>query len=286
MHETVRTHDVTLRAGAVVLRPLTEGDWGLVLGWWNDPEIACYSDSNEGEYSLGQVQKIMRSISRSAYCFVIEFESRPVEECWLQQMNVGRVLRRYPGLECRRIDIEIQKDFWDRGIGSTAIGLLVEFGFESERADGTFAMDVGQENGRSLRAFGKCGFGVEGVVGERFDLVVWGMRRHEAPVGLGRRGGLGARKTPHGIPVGTSEAASPPGEGEDGDGAEKIERRLAGRRPRPYARPARTVGGLGVVARKRPVGNRPVRRLWDGRGRLGGLGVGGVPGVWFDRLTR
>ena len=34
-----------------------------------------------------------------------------------------RILRRYPGLDCRRIDIEIQKGLWDRGIGSTAIGL-------------------------------------------------------------------------------------------------------------------------------------------------------------------
>ena len=170
----VRRHDVTLGAGAVVLRPLTEGDWELVLGWWNDPEIASYSDSNEGEYSLGQVQKIMRSISRSAYCFVIEFEGRPVGECWLQEMNMERILRRYAGLDCRRIDIEIQKDFWDRGIGSTAIGLLVGFGFDTEGADGIFAVDVGEENGRSLRAFGKSGFVEEGEREGRFDLVVWG----------------------------------------------------------------------------------------------------------------
>ena len=94
-------------------------------------------------------------------------------ECWLQEMNVERVLRRYPGLDCRRIDIEIQKDFWDRGIGSTAIGLLVGFGFEAEGADGIFAVDVGEENGRSLRAFGKKGFVEEGEREGRFDLVVW-----------------------------------------------------------------------------------------------------------------
>ena len=49
----LRIHDVTLGAGAVVLRPLTEGDWELVVGLWNDPEVASYSDANEGEYSLG-----------------------------------------------------------------------------------------------------------------------------------------------------------------------------------------------------------------------------------------
>ncbi len=169
----LRIHDVTLRAGSVRLRPLTEDDWELVVGLWNDPEVAYYSDEEPRTYTTEQVQGIVRGISWTGFCFVIEFEGRPVGECWLQEMNVERILRRYPGLDCRRIDIEIQKDSWDRGIGSTAIGLLVSFGFEAEGADGIFAVDVGEENGRSLRAFGKNGFEVDGVEGKRFDLVVW-----------------------------------------------------------------------------------------------------------------
>ena len=182
--ERVRTHDVTLQAGAVGLRPLNEGDWELVLGWWNDAEIAYFSDSNWGAYSLAQVQGIVRGISRTAFCFIIEFEGRPVGECWLQEMNVERVLRRYPGLDCRRIDIEIQKDHWGRGIGSTAIGLLVAFGLESEGADAIFAMDVADDNPRSLRAFEKAGFALYDTVAQpeeararvSYDLVVWAKR--------------------------------------------------------------------------------------------------------------
>ncbi len=188
----VRRHDVTLRAGAVNLRPLTEGDWGLVLGWWNDAEIAYFSDSNEGAYSLAQVQGIVRGISRTAFCFVIEFEGRPVGECWLQQMNMERILRRYPGLDCRRIDIEIQKDHWGRGIGSTAIGLLVGFGFETEGADAIFAMDVAGDNPGSRRAFEKAGFElydtVEQPAGARaslsHDLVIW-KQAHRRKAGRG-----------------------------------------------------------------------------------------------------
>ena len=181
----VRRHDVRLRAGAVTLRPLTEGDWGLVLGWWNDPEIAYYSDEEPRTYTTEQVQGIVRGISWAGFCFVIEFEGTAVGECWLQEMNVERILRRYPGLDCRRIDIEIQKDFWDRGIGSTAIGLLVGFGFEAEGADGIFAVDVGEENGRSLRAFRKAGFGVDGEREGRFDLVVWGDEEASSACGVG-----------------------------------------------------------------------------------------------------
>ena len=182
--DRLRTHEVTLWSGMVALRPLTEDDWGLVVGWWNDPEIAAYSDSNEGPYSLGQVQKIMRGLSRCAYCFVIEFEGRPLGECWLQEMNLERVLRRNPGLDCRRIDIEIEKAYWGRGIGTAAIRMLTEFGFETEEADAIFAIDVAGDNPRSRKAFEKAGFELYDTVSKtagarvnvRHDLVIWSKR--------------------------------------------------------------------------------------------------------------
>ena len=156
--DRLRTHDVTLRSGHVVLRPLTEDDWDLVVGWWNDPEISYYADSNESEYSRAQVQEIVRGISRRAYCFVIEFEGRPVGECWLQEMNMKRILERNPGLDCRRIDLAIEKASWGQGIGTAAIRLLVGFGFETEEADAIFAMEIADYNTRSRRAFEKVGF--------------------------------------------------------------------------------------------------------------------------------
>ena len=126
----------------------------------------------------------MRGISKHAFCFVIEFESRPVGECWLQEMNLERVLRRNPGLDCRRIDIEIEKAYWGRGIGTAAIRLLVDFGFERERADAIFAMDVADDNQRSRRAFEKAGFELYETVSKpagarvnvRHDLVIWSKR--------------------------------------------------------------------------------------------------------------
>jgi len=185
--DRLRTHEVRLRSGPVTLRPLTEDDWVLVLGWWNDPEIASDADSNEGPYSLRQVQKIMRDISSHAYCFVIEFNGRPVGECWLQEMNLERILRRNPGLDCRRIDIEIEKAYWGRRIGTAAIRMLVEFGFERKGADAIFAMDVADDNPRSRRAFEKAGFELYDTVSKsagahekvRHDLVIWSKRHVE-----------------------------------------------------------------------------------------------------------
>lgn len=182
--DRLRTHEVRLRSGPVTLRPLTEDDWGLVLGWWNDPEIAYYADEEPSEYTLAQVQEIVRGISQKAFCFVIEFEGRPVGECWLQEMNVQRILDRNPGLDCRRVPLEIEKAYWGRGIGTAVIRLLVEFGFETEGADAIFAMDVADYNTGSRRAFEKAGFELYDTVSKpvgarvnvRHDLVVWSKR--------------------------------------------------------------------------------------------------------------
>ena len=180
----LRTHRVTLRSGPVTLRPLTEDDWDFVVGWWNDPEIAYYADADDGEYTLAQVQEIVRGISQKAYCFVIEFEGWPVGECWLQEMNVQRILDRNPGLDCRRVPLEIEKAHWGRGIGTATIRLLVEFGFESERADAIFAMEIADYNTRSRRAFERVGFELYDTVAQpagararvRHDLVIWSKR--------------------------------------------------------------------------------------------------------------
>ena len=189
MRDRLRTHDVTLGEGPVTLRPLTEDDWDLVVGWWNDPDIASYADAEPSVYSHTQVQEIVRGISDSAYCFVIEFKGRPVGECWLQEMNVQRILDRNPGLDCRRVPLEIEKDYWGRGIGTAAIRLLVEFGFETEGAEAIFAMDVADYNPGSRRAFEKAGFELYDTVPQppgdrasvRHDLVIWADRRSGGP---------------------------------------------------------------------------------------------------------
>ena len=99
-------------------------------------------------------------------------------------MNLERVLRRNPGLDCRRIDIEIERAHWDKGIGTAAIRMLVEFGFETDGAVAIFAMDVADDNPRSRRAFERAGFELYATVPQaanactsiRHDLVLWSKR--------------------------------------------------------------------------------------------------------------
>ena len=41
------THDVVLRGDCVVLRPMTEADWDLLLMWNNDAEVMEFADHDE-----------------------------------------------------------------------------------------------------------------------------------------------------------------------------------------------------------------------------------------------
>jgi aminoglycoside 6'-N-acetyltransferase len=162
--EHLRQHSVTLHAERLILRPMGEGDWPLLLAWSNDAEILYYSEGDDlTHYDLADVQRVYRAISRQAFCFIIERDGAAIGECWLQRMNLARLLQQYPGLDCRRIDLVIgEKSLWNQGIGTQVIRLLTAFGFEEERADAIFACDVADYNPRSRRAFQRAGFDVCG----------------------------------------------------------------------------------------------------------------------------
>ncbi|MCC7146494.1 MAG: GNAT family N-acetyltransferase [Phycisphaeraceae bacterium] len=139
---------------------MTEDDWPLLLPWNQDPQLLFLTEGtgNPKSYTLAQIQNIYRTVSQHAYNFMIEHQNQPIGECWLQEMNLAHVTARYPGKDCRRIDLMIgAKTFWGQGIGSTVIDMLCEFGFGAEKADLIFGL-VGSHNPRSRRTFEKNGF--------------------------------------------------------------------------------------------------------------------------------
>ncbi len=157
--QQIRPHDVILREGRHVLRPMTEHDWPLLVALNNDPEVLYYAEGDDvASRSLDEVQAIYRHVSQTAFCFVIEHDGAAVGDCWLQQLNLQRLRERFPGLDCRRIDLEIERASWGRGIGGTAVRLLLGLAFDREGADAVFACDVADYNGASRRLFERAGF--------------------------------------------------------------------------------------------------------------------------------
>ena len=157
--DILRAHNVTLTSGSIVLRPMTEDDWDILLKWNSDAEVLYYAaggDVTGG--SLEDVQDLYRSVSQTAICFITEVDGKPIGDCWLQKMNMRRLLDLFPDRDCRRIDLVIgEKDYWNKGIGSEVIGMLTRFGFEDEHADAIFGIVYGH-NPRSRRAFEKNGY--------------------------------------------------------------------------------------------------------------------------------
>jgi len=147
---------------------MTEEDLDVLAVWNSDPEVLYYSEGNDvTTYTLKQVQEIYISVSQNAFCFIIEIDDKPIGECWLQKMNLKRILDKYPDLDCRRIDLMIgDKKYWGIGVGTEAIRLLTEFGFLKEGVDMIFGCDIADYNIRGLRAFQKVGYEIVAKIKE------------------------------------------------------------------------------------------------------------------------
>ena len=157
--EIIKAHDITLFIDNLTFRPMNDSDFDILLKWNNDAEVLYFCEGDDVESrSLEDVQGIYGYVSKTAFCFIIEYDGFPIGECWLQQMNVDNIIEKYLGLDLRRIDIMIgEKDYWGKGLGTKIIKRLVKFGFIEEKADMIFYMP-GDYNTRSIRAAEKAGF--------------------------------------------------------------------------------------------------------------------------------
>src|SRR5215475_10554686 len=167
MSMRLKEHGITLHGNQVTLRPMTENDWDVLLKWNSDPAVLYYSEGSDVKsYDLEQVQGMYRDVSQNALCFIIEFNGQAVGKCWLQRMNIERLLKRYSGKDCRRIDLMIgEKRLWGQGLGTDTIRTLSKYGFEEEGADMIFGL-VGDYNLRSISAFKRAGYEVDGEIEE------------------------------------------------------------------------------------------------------------------------
>lgn len=157
----LRPHAYRLFDGDLVLRPLTEDDWNVLLPWNQDPEVLYHAEGDDvRSWTLEEVQAIFRTVSRRAFCFLALWRGRPVGEGWLQVLNLERVRQLFPaGLDLRRIDLVIgEKACWGRGLGTRMLRLLTRFGFETHGADALFGCDVADDNAASRRMLERCGY--------------------------------------------------------------------------------------------------------------------------------
>ncbi|MDR1692975.1 MAG: GNAT family N-acetyltransferase [Oscillospiraceae bacterium] len=162
----IKTHDITLYGGNkddIILRPLCDEHLPLLYKWCADPEVLFWTEggTNDTNLSYGPdtVHAIYGGVSQNAFCFLVEANGIPIGECWLQKMNLPDVIAMYPDtLDVRRIDMSIgEKEYWNKGLGTQFIGMMIDFAFYGENIDvlHCFCEDY---NIRSRRMWEKHGF--------------------------------------------------------------------------------------------------------------------------------
>lgn len=125
-----------------------------MLDWADDPEVLWFSEGEDIDHRPREEhQGIYRGVSHTpAKVFIFEIDGVPVGDGWLQHMNLPRILQAFPAQACSRIDLQLARPWWGRGVGRRAIGLLTTHGFASG-ADLVFGVDIASDNPRSQRAF-------------------------------------------------------------------------------------------------------------------------------------
>ncbi len=161
----MKTHNVTLTGGnrnRIVLKPLSDEHLPLLYMWCADSDVLYWTEGGEDivrSYDKETVHRIFGGVSQNAICFLIEVDDIPVGEGWLQKMNLPYVNAMYDSsLDVRRIDMAIgEKEYWNKGIGSQFIPMIIEFAFGTENVDvlHCFCEDY---NVRSRRMWEKTGF--------------------------------------------------------------------------------------------------------------------------------
>ncbi|MCK4905100.1 GNAT family N-acetyltransferase [bacterium] len=153
-------HKITLRGEKVVLRPITEYDWDVIWRWNYNPDALFFSEGrNLIKSSPSQIQEAYRHMTKESFGFIIDANDKPIGDCWLQKVNVVKILRDHPVKRCRCIDLLIgDMEFFSREFDIDIIRTVTKFGFDKENADMIFGCDIPDDNKQSLKAFKKVGY--------------------------------------------------------------------------------------------------------------------------------
>jgi len=159
----IKTHDITLTQGDIILRPLCDDHIPLLLKWGQDMDVQYWVDGPDAEpLTPESIGVIWGQVSQSGLCFLIEHKGHPIGECWLQEMHEKQrkinLIEEPLEFDVRRIDMSIgEKTHWGQGVGGAMISMLVQFAFEEQNVDVLYGLTF-DYNKRSQRVFEKNGF--------------------------------------------------------------------------------------------------------------------------------
>ena len=174
-----------LKGNSVLLRPIKRSDISYFLKWFNDPEVIQYlamylpmTEMAEEKY----IEELGTTRARSHAQFIIEVKvgtsTKPIGTCGLEGINSKDNHATF-GI------IIGEKDYWGKGYGVEAAGLLINYGFQQLNLHRISSAAI-VFNERSIKLHKKLGFQEEGRLrqvmfknGQYHDRVEFGMLREE-----------------------------------------------------------------------------------------------------------
>ncbi len=171
----------------IYLRPLEMDDLERCQRWFNDPQVRHFLDT---------VYPLSREAERSFLEKIVGQPIGPGSDIILaialqtDDLHVGNVgLHRINTVD-RNAELGIaigEKNMWQKGLGTEACRLLVEYGFATLNLHRIY-LRVHSDNSRARAAYQKIGFQQEGVWREALfrqeryqDVVLMGLLREEYP---------------------------------------------------------------------------------------------------------
>lgn len=169
----------TIHGEHIVLRPIEEGDYPLIVQWGRDPELERLL---EGDYpqSLAECPAWHQNIisSRHRQLLGIQLSEGPL----IGDVELDHIAWRSGDAELRiRIG---RRDHWDRGYGTEAVTLMLQHAFLSLNLKRVY-LRVFSFNQRALRCYRKAGFKAEGMLvrrgsdGQRREVILMRILREE-----------------------------------------------------------------------------------------------------------
>lgn len=141
------------------LRAVTRDDLPVYANWLNNPEVTHYLEMGARPTRESDLESFWRMANEQndAIVFIIEDgdTKQAVGTCGLY------LIEPIP----RRAQFNIligETTVWDRGFGSEAAKLLLQYGFQKLNLN-SIQLGVNAENKRAIRSYEKCGFVQEGV---------------------------------------------------------------------------------------------------------------------------
>ena len=154
----------------VYLSPICTDEIDTYMKWVNDAEVVKYTGWYSQIYSRKlEIEALERQAGDGSYLAIVEAETDKL---------IG--ICSFFGIDLlnRRAEVMIvigEKEYWSKGYGQAALGLLLDFGFRARNYNSIF-LRVDADNKRGIAAYEKVGFKRQGV---QREAIIHGNKKHD-----------------------------------------------------------------------------------------------------------